>query len=302
MYYLAPESETPRLLASFALPSLNWDPSSLLNSTFYPSSNRHGTPGGSLSGNLGHMAEDANDGGGKVACSPGHALVQLKMDLQYTLYTPLSTFLSVAEGVLHEIAKGHAHGHGYGKGIQLEAIVPWDRWSHLVRIIEEGNDSPIVCGYRAVYTDHILDFSPFDVATDSYGHNARADQAEDAAPTNFNGDTPTPHDDMESACEVPSEVITAPSTLHASMFAKPVVTSLPYRRTHFPFPGGMGRLASDMLQIVFEDVDGPKVSAAPFVTHERLRSLGRYCGLCARISSLFRHRWTCTWFRRLRRA
>ena len=58
VYHLAPDSETPRLLASFVLPALSWDPSSLLNSTFYPSSVRHGIPGGSLSRDLGRISAE----------------------------------------------------------------------------------------------------------------------------------------------------------------------------------------------------------------------------------------------------
>lgn len=216
VYVLDPAEETPRLCAAFGLPALQWDPSSLLSSAFYPRYNRHGATNGASSS----MANTADS-------TPGCVLVQLRIDLQYTLYVPLSVLQDVVEA--------------QGGLSRVEPVdVPWAKWAHRARLVEENAEAPIVCGYRVVYPDHILDFAPYSVATDAY-----------AAPRVAAND-----DDGDDQHVDESEVVVSASILRANLFAEPVVTSLPYRRTTLSLPS----LTQDMVQVVLEEASGPKVS------------------------------------------
>lgn len=214
VYALHPAEETPRLLAIFGLPMLHWDPSSLLSSTFCPN----------------YMLNEASSGALSVPmdCTPGCALIQLRMDGEYTLYVPLETLLS--EPVLRDRHRVQP----------LE--IAWDRWGPSgARIFQEPRHPVVVLGYRVVYADYVLDFCPYPVAVDA-----------------LLGDP--------EAARATGELHRETSTLRASMFGDvPVDTSLPYHKTQLRLPPSAGPLTRDVIQLVLQDVDGPKVSNQPLL-------------------------------------
>ncbi|KAF7794327.1 hypothetical protein EIP86_005461 [Pleurotus ostreatoroseus] len=161
-----------------------------------------------------------------VDCTPDCVLIQLRMDGQYTLYVPLETFLS--EPVLCDRHRVRP----------LE--IAWEQWGPSgARIFQELQYPVVVLGYRVVYADYVLDFCPHAAAVDA-----------------LLGD--------QEAAEAAGELHKETSTLRASMFGDvPVDTSLPYRKTQLCLPPSADPLARDVIQLVMQDVDGPKVSSQP---------------------------------------
>ena len=134
VYSLCLDDEAPRLLATFELPRLSWDFSSWLNSTFFPGYGKYSQLDGGIAA-------------GATRFAPATVLVQLRIDLQYTLFTPLATFL--APEVLEHRARS------------APLRFAWAAWGpRSTRILHENMESAIVCGYRAVYPTCILEFCP----------------------------------------------------------------------------------------------------------------------------------------------
>ncbi|KAI0091539.1 hypothetical protein BDY19DRAFT_1030854 [Irpex rosettiformis] len=205
VYALA--DSTSRLLATFELPRLRWDFRAWLTASFFPREHTCGALHGGLSGS-------------KTDFVPASVLVQFQWDRQYTLYTPLATFLSPE-------VLGVAHRH-----LHPSLYFPWDKWGpHSTRIFTEGNAIADICGYRAIFPDYILDFSPQTL------RNAMSDSEETR--------------DM---------IMREPNTVAEPVFAEPVSTSLPYRRITLTLPStpNTAHPRSQMYR-AFVDVDGPKL-------------------------------------------
>lgn len=170
VYALHADTEVPTLLAAFALPRLHWDFASWLNCTFFPGYQKHSQLAGA----------------GAARPMPFHPtlqLVQLRVDLQYTVYVLLSTFLSPA--VLEDRHR------------RVPLRFPWSAWGpRHARVLHEDVES-IVCGYKAIYPEYVLDFCPV------------ADPADDT-------------------------VVRSETVIESSVFADKVVTRLAYRKTRLP--------------------------------------------------------------------
>ncbi|KIP02269.1 hypothetical protein PHLGIDRAFT_304505 [Phlebiopsis gigantea 11061_1 CR5-6] len=196
VYALHMDEEVPSLLAIFDLPALVWDSSQLLISNFLPGYGKFTQLNGGIAAGATHIV-------------PAQVLVQLRVDLQYTLFTPLSAFLSPA--VLEDQRR------------PTPLRFAWNAWGpRSCRIFDEAIEV-MVCGYKAIYPNYILDFCPI------------PDGVEDGSITR------------------------TPTTIRSTIFAEPVETSLPFRKVRLPFPSS---LAEDQLQLVFEDLDGPKIVRA----------------------------------------
>lgn len=209
VYALNKDEENPSLLASFELPRLKWDFRGWMTASFFPREHTSGILTGGVAS-------------GPIDFSPSSVLVQLQWDREYTLYTPLATFLS------HEV-------------LATRRILPleysWASWGpRLSRVFHEGTTVPVICGYRAIFPDYILDFSPATLrdstsSSTSEGSNAVA------------------------------LVQTEPTTEESTMFRNPVVTSLPYRRIPITLPSPPSTVNTrSLMHMAFVDVDGPKVS------------------------------------------
>lgn len=146
VYALARDAaeEGPTLLATFELPRLNWDFSSWLSASFFPG--------------YGKCTQLAGAGAaGRAGSVPGQVLVQLRIDLQVALYTPLATFLAP------RVLRARARGGG-------PLRIAWAAWGpHACRLVHEEVECAVLCGYKAVYSDYALDFCP---VTDGAGDDA----------------------------------------------------------------------------------------------------------------------------------
>ena len=205
VYALA--GDTIHLSAIFELPRLRWDFRAWLTASFFPREHTCGALHGGLYGS-------------KTDFAPASVLVQFQWDRQYTLYTPLVTFLSPEVLAIDRD--------------RLAAFrFPWKSWGpRSTRVFMEGNTIADICGYRAIFPDHILDFSPATL------RNAVADSETDAT------------------------IIREPGTIAGPMFAEPVVTSLPYRKISLKLPPTSKTVNTrSQLYRAFVDVDGPKVNA-----------------------------------------
>jgi hypothetical protein len=197
VYALDMQEEIPKLLATFELPRLNWDFSSWLNSTFFPGYGKYSQLAGGIAA-------------GPTDFQPSTVLIQLRIDLQYTLFTPLSTFLSRA--VLENRHRPSPLRYS------------WNSWGpRSTRILHEDMDSAMICGYKAIYPSHYLDFCPVVAA----GRG------------------------LEEESVTRSETV-----IHAPVFSEPVVTRLPFRKVELPLTQALAR---DQMQLYFEDKGGPKV-------------------------------------------
>ena len=197
VYALHMDEEIPTLIATFQLPKLNWDFTSWLNCTFFPGYQKHSQLAGPIAA-------------GPADFHPTLQLIQLRVDLQYTVYTLLSTFLSPA--VLEDRHRRSPLRH------------PWSAWGpRSARVLREEVES-IVCGYKAIYPDHILDFCPVTYLADGEDKSVTRDE----------------------------------TAIESTAFAEKVVTRLPFRKVLLPFKKPLER---NQMQLFFEDVDGPKVSA-----------------------------------------
>ncbi|GJE98558.1 F-box protein [Phanerochaete sordida] len=195
VFALHADAEAPALLAAFALPRLQWDFSSWLTCTFFPGYQKH--------------AQLAGGGAAPASAHPALRLVQLRVDLQYTVYALLSTFLSPA--VLEDRHR------------RVPLRYAWSEWGPRgARVLREDEES-IICGYKAVYPEYVLDFCP---VTD-----------------------PSDKDDFVTRDE---------TVLETTVFAETVVTRLPFRKV----PLSLGPLARNEMQLFFRDVDGPKIVRA----------------------------------------
>ncbi|KAI0686403.1 hypothetical protein BC835DRAFT_458571 [Cytidiella melzeri] len=212
VFTLRREDDLPGLLAMFELPKLAVDVTGWITASFFPREHTCGV----LTGGLAYTATNFN---------PSSVLVQFQWDRQYTLYTPLVTFLS--QEVLNA-------------GRRTQPLdFSWDSWGpHSSRVFQEGSAGSIICGYRAIFPDYILDFSPATLRNVDVVSGA-AVQAK-------------PH-----ALEV------------SSMFAYPVITSLPYCKISLALPPTPSTVdARSQMHMAFVDVDGPKllrVTCADFI-------------------------------------
>ncbi|EKM50616.1 uncharacterized protein PHACADRAFT_188161 [Phanerochaete carnosa HHB-10118-sp] len=237
VYALHTDEEIPTLIATFQLPWLKWDFSSWLNCTFFPGYQKHSQLAGPIAA-------------GPMDFHPTLRLVQLRVDLQYTVYTLLTTFLSPA--VLEDRHR------------RSPLRYPWSAWGpRSARVLHEEIES-IVCGFKAIYPDHVLDFCPV---------------------TDLAGD----EDDS---------VIRTETVIETTVFAEKVTTRLPFRKVPLPFEKPLSR---NQMQLFFRDVDGPKVgtvcprlqSHPSNVDADRaryMRGLYSHSNLCERVFYRIRQR------------
>jgi hypothetical protein len=203
VYRLQVEDNATRLLAEFELPKLKSNQRSWLAASFFPREHTCGVLHGS-------PAAAPTD------FYPSPVLVQFQWDRRFTLYTPLLTFLS--PDVLTTSSR------------PVPLSFPWESWGpRYSRIFEEGHEASIICGYRAIFPDYILDFSPATLRT-AFSHTV-----------------PTIHYEAE------------PNTLSSSFFMEPVVTGLAYSKVSLVLPQSADRTGLREMHMAFIDVNGPKV-------------------------------------------
>lgn len=212
VYALNREEESPALLATFELPKLKRDTRGWMTASFFPRDHTSGVSTGGLAT-------------GPTDFSPAAVLVQLQWDRQYTLYTPLTTFLS------REV-------------LASKRVAPlsfaWNSWGpKSTRVFNEGNTVAVICGYRAVFPTYILDFSPATLQS----------QSADIVAGERRTDTGS------------RSTVTAPTIISTPMFVNPVITNRLYRLTELePAIVPDGQHQQNSMNMAFVDVDGPKVS------------------------------------------